>query len=297
MTPFEKAQVKKVMAEVSIILALAALILVMTAIAGGDDDEEKKEMSYAYNFILYQAIRMRSETTTYLPVIGLPDIYRTIKSPSAVMGVADRAAKFINQFLLTWDEEILTKCGNSVLYPFGTSWILDFIFNEKEYKITTLIGGKSSLSGHKFRHKLPEVLKDSNIPVDIFNSINLPYSGLDGVKKIKDSSKKNELFYSQYHITIENVRHNNYFSEKLIDCFQTKTIPIYYGAPNIGDFFDIRGMFIIENHEDIISTINSITPETYKLKQDFIEFNYEKSMEYSNFKERLKTTILNSLKK
>lgn len=107
MTPFEKAQVKKVMAEVSIILALAALILVMTAIAGGDDDEEKKEMSYAYNFVLYEAIRMRSETTTYLPVIGLPDIYRTIKSPSAVMGVADRAAKFINQFLLTWDEEKL----------------------------------------------------------------------------------------------------------------------------------------------------------------------------------------------
>jgi hypothetical protein len=95
------------MAEVSIILALAALILIMTAIAGGDDDEEKKEMSYAYNFVLYQAIRMRSETTTYLPVIGLPDIYRTIKSPSAVMGVADRAAKFINQFLLTWDSEKL----------------------------------------------------------------------------------------------------------------------------------------------------------------------------------------------
>lgn len=235
------------------------------------------------------------------PNASLSDNYKIlwVAEPNEVSNIKERVIKNHKNFnlILTWDEEILTKCENSILYPFGTSWILDFIFNEKEYKITTLIGGKSSLYGHKFRHKLPEVLKDSNIPVDIFNSVNLPYSELDGVKKIKDPSKKNELFYSQYHIAIENVRHNNYFSEKLIDCFQTKTIPIYYGAPNIGNFFDIRGMFIIENHEEIISTINSITPKTYKLKQEFIEFNYEKSMEYSNFRERLKTTILNNLKK
>jgi hypothetical protein len=87
--------------------ALAALIMALEAMAGGDDDDEKKKMPYAYNFIMYEAIRMRSETKTYLPVIGLPDLYRTVKSPSAVMGTMDRFTKFIDQFLLTWDDEKL----------------------------------------------------------------------------------------------------------------------------------------------------------------------------------------------
>lgn len=107
-TPFEKAQIRKVTAELTIIAALAALIMALEAMGGGDDDEEKKKMPYAYNFMLYEAIRMRSETKTYLPVIGLPDLYRTVKSPSAVMGTMDRFTKFVDQFLLTWDDEKLS---------------------------------------------------------------------------------------------------------------------------------------------------------------------------------------------
>ena len=106
-TPFEKAQIRKVVAELTIIAALAALIMVLENLAGDDDDEEKKEMPYAYYFVLYEAIRMRSETQSYLPLLGFRDIYRTMKSPSAVMGTIDRFTKFSEQFLFTWDPEKL----------------------------------------------------------------------------------------------------------------------------------------------------------------------------------------------
>ena len=106
-TPFEKAQIRKVVAELTIVASLAALIMVLGAMAEGDDDE-KKEMPYAYYFILYQAMRMKSETASYLPVIGLPDMYRIVQSPSAVTGVIDRFTKFVDQFLLTWDDEKLS---------------------------------------------------------------------------------------------------------------------------------------------------------------------------------------------
>jgi len=105
-TAFEKAQIRKVVTELTIIAALATLVMVLGMMAEGDDDE-KKEMSYAYYFILYEAMRMKSETASYLPVIGLPDMYRIIKSPSAVTGVIDRFTKFVSQFLLTWDEDEL----------------------------------------------------------------------------------------------------------------------------------------------------------------------------------------------
>jgi len=222
-----------------------------------------------------------------------------IIEPNEISHIKESVIKNHKNFnlILTWDSEILSKCSNSRLFPFGTSWILDYSFNDKEYKITTLIGNKYSLIGHQIRHKLPQILKDSKIPVDIFNSRNSPNPNLYEFKEIKDPFKKNEIFYSQYHISIENIRHNNYFSEKLIDCFQTKTIPIYFGAPNIGDFFDKRGMFIIENYDDILPLIDTITPETYNSKLEFIESNYIKSMEYLDFRERLKTTILNEFNK
>jgi hypothetical protein len=60
-----------------------------------------------YNFMLYEAIRMRSETIQFLPGIGLRDWYRTVKSPSAMTGTLDRFIRFSDQFFFTWDPEKL----------------------------------------------------------------------------------------------------------------------------------------------------------------------------------------------
>lgn len=105
MSPFEKAQVKRVIAEATIILTLTALVIALKAMVDDDDDELKK--NWGYNFMLYQAVRMRSETTQYLPGIGIRDAYRTVKSPSAATSTIDRAIKFVDQFLFTWDTDKL----------------------------------------------------------------------------------------------------------------------------------------------------------------------------------------------
>lgn len=98
MSPFEKAQVKRVIAEATIILTLTALVIALRAMADDDDDELKK--NWGYNFMLYQAVRMRSETTQYLPILGIRDAYRTVKSPSAATSTIDRAIRFTDQFLV-----------------------------------------------------------------------------------------------------------------------------------------------------------------------------------------------------
>ena len=41
-----------------------------------------------------------------------------------------------------------------------------------------------------------------------------------------------------FQIAIENAQRRFYFADKINDCFVTGTVPIYWGAPNIGDFFD-----------------------------------------------------------
>ena len=39
-----------------------------------------------------------------------------------------------------------------------------------------------------------------------------------------------------FHIAIENVSQRSYFSEKLLDCFLTRTVPVYWGChANLGE--------------------------------------------------------------
>lgn len=100
-TPFQKAQVKRVIAETTIILTTTALVAILVSM--GDDDDELKK-NYAYNFVLYEMTRMRSETSAY---ISPKDAYRVVKSPSAMTSTLERAIKFTDQFFLTWDPEKL----------------------------------------------------------------------------------------------------------------------------------------------------------------------------------------------
>jgi hypothetical protein len=100
-TPFEKAQIRRVLAETAIILGTTAMLIIMTKLFGDDDDDH----SYAYNFMLYEITRMNSETASY---ISLPDAYRTVKSPTAMVSSIERMVKFVNQFFFTWDAKKLT---------------------------------------------------------------------------------------------------------------------------------------------------------------------------------------------
>ena len=54
-----------------------------------------------------------------------------------------------------------------------------------------------------------------------------------------------------FHIAIENNKSINFFNENLIDCIISKTIPIYYGCPNIDNYFNINGFIIIDSINDI----------------------------------------------
>jgi hypothetical protein len=104
-TPFEKAQIRRVLAELGIVLALTALIYILKSVIPDDDDDPIKD-TYMYNFILYQAIRMRSETKQNVPGVGLPDLWKTIKSPSAATTSIDRIVKFADQaFVSIYDAD------------------------------------------------------------------------------------------------------------------------------------------------------------------------------------------------
>ena len=119
-TPFEKAQIKRTIAEITIVLTTAALIAILKSMVSDDDDDELKK-NFAYNFVLYEMIRMRSETASY---INPNDAYRVVKSPSAMTTTLERGIKFADQFFVEWDPEKLSYTRDQGVWHKGDnkSW-------------------------------------------------------------------------------------------------------------------------------------------------------------------------------
>ena len=75
-----------------------------------------------------------------------------------------------------------------------------------------------------------------------------------------------------FSIAIENGNYETYFTEKLLDCFATGTIPVYLGAPDIGEYFNKDGIIDLTDEFDV-------SEEIYYSKMDAIKDNLERAKE------------------
>jgi len=114
---------------------------------------------------------------------------------------------------------------------------------------------------------------------------------------VAGGAKKDLHLPFQFSIILENSQQENYFTEKIIDCFLCKTVPIYWGCPNIGDFFDTRGIIILKSVdggiiEELVMQLKKCTPELYQSMLDAVETNYDLALNYAfNYSERLKKLL------
>ena len=174
-----------------------------------------------------------------------------------------------------------TSC-KSVLFPFGTCWAKNT--NEKEFGVSFLITNQNieGMDGYERRHAFWAKRNEIKIPTKFYNSSRRPLLGAEEIEQIgNEETSKEKLFNYMFSIAIENTRETNYFTEKIVDCLQSKTIPIYYGCPNIEEFFNTDGMIVVDEAQDIIDACNSLTPELYEERKDAIEENYERSIQYT----------------
>lgn len=201
--------------------------------------------------------------------------------------------------IFTYYEDILSSFKNSTLSVSPTTWVRDVNPTIKEFNVSTIIGGKhqaneNNLEGYGVRWDLFTKMDRIKLSKKFYLSSHFPIKGVDYKNHLILGDSKAPLFDSQFHIAIENTNSiRNAFSEKLIDCFQTRTIPIYYGPENIGDFFNINGIFLVNNVSEIIDVCNSLNENTYNSLIDAVEENYNLSMNYRNMDE----TMLSSIKK
>jgi hypothetical protein len=188
--------------------------------------------------------------------------------------------------ILTFNANVLARCPNAIKYVYGTTWIQSEHWDTREPKqfcITGLFGSKciNNSSGYLFRVQLYMKQKEIKVPTVFFrSSFQNPQLPEFGINPLIGGSKLPLFQCMQYSIVIENSRQENYFTEKLLDCLLTRTIPIYYGCPNIQEYFDTTGWIFIDSPDQAIQAINALTPDLYATHEETITRNVEKAREY-----------------
>lgn len=106
----------------------------------------------------------------------------------------------------------------------------------KKDKISVIVSNKRFSEGHRRRLAFVEKLKAA-MPdqLDIFGT---------GINHVED--KWDATFDYKYSLVLENSRELHYWSEKLSDAFLAWTLPIYYGAPNILEYFSCDSLLPID---------------------------------------------------
>jgi len=169
--------------------------------------------------------------------------------------------------ILTHDVDLL-KLPNAYKIPYGGCWIKkeDFNIYSKDKNFSIVCSNKNYLSGHKFRHECVNAIKEvADIYGNGYNPINYKLESLRNYR---------------YQIVVENVKKDFWFTEKLIDCFVTGTIPIYYGCPSIHEFFDINGLITFNNTDELKHKIANLNSDYYNSKIESIKINFKIAQEY-----------------
>jgi hypothetical protein len=191
--------------------------------------------------------------------------------------------------VLTFDKKLLDRGENFRFNALGTTWLHESYRNvwPKNKLCSMIISNKRTTSGHKLRHDVAEWV---SVSVDLYGG---PYRALpttttrafdpDHTPCHISNQKYRALKDYRFSIVIENCKEDYYFTEKLIDCFLSGTIPIYYGCPSIGNFFNDQGILSFTTLEECFAIVHAISKRMYEEKLPFVKDNFERAKKYTQF--------------
>jgi hypothetical protein len=176
-------------------------------------------------------------------------------------------------YIFTHNKKMLDLHEKIKWVPAECTWVRYPKIYEKNKLISAVIGDNIWGDESRKRFNFSESIKTS---LDLFGN------GRNPIKYREDGLK--DYMFS---ICWENSIYPGYFTEKILDCFATGTIPIYRGDPEIGSVFNMDGIILLEdfnlydlNKELYYSKINAIQDnlnivrDNFLCKEDYIYLNY-----------------------
>lgn len=197
----------------------------------------------------------------------------------------------VNRFdlIIVSTDELIGLSDKVVPLELGTTTIQEWKPVPKADSVSMVAGHKTQTDGHQLRHEIwhrqHEIKARKNFYISQHGGPANPW-GWPAL-----GATKAPLFDSKFHIAIENTRARYWFTEKLIDCFLTFTIPIYWGCLNLGDYFNTQGVLWADTADDIIRQANSINAEMYYQMAGAMFDNWKRAAQYVDLGARLAETI------
>lgn len=127
-------------------------------------------------------------------------------------------------------------------------------FISKKDRVSWVTSNASHKEGHKLRMAFKAFLIEQEFGFDLFGR---------GFNPIND--KFDGIFPYKYSIAIENYSCDDYWTEKIADCFLSWTIPIYWGAKNILSYFPEKSIILIDpsDHKKSLNIIRHAIENDY----------------------------------
>ncbi len=227
-----------------------------------------------------------SEEYDWLAIIddvpkSLPNKYEILKcdsshtilittEPSSITRYGKGFASQFEYLITNQDEKILphknalrSQTGNVWMYGKSYNEIINSLPIKKSKKISTICSNKAM--GHTLHKKRFDFTAHLQKAIEItrcgwgYNPIDKKYEAIDDY---------------EFHVCIENHIGKDVWTEKIADAFLGYCVPIYYGCPNIYDYFPKDSLILIDlnDFEGSIEKIKKIisTPGEYERRLEAV---------------------------
>jgi len=183
-----------------------------------------------------------------------------VSPPQMLDHIKNNYEEYFNSYvyIFTHSKDLLDLDSRFKFVPATGTWIKDIKICDKSKMISMISSSKNFTDGHEHRLMWVEDLKDD---LDLFGR---EFNPID--------NKEDGLCDYMFSVAIENGEYETYFTEKVLDCFATGTVPIYCGAPDIDDHFNSDGIIFLNSEFDV----SDLSEELYFSKMDAIKDNLER---------------------
>lgn len=175
----------------------------------------------------------------------------TQESPIEIYRWQTNSFKYFDKVFTYWDSSVSNNIiheQTALPWHIGKNYdeLVKLSLNEslplKNKLVSWVTSNASHKEGHKLRMNLKNYLEQQHFEFDLFGrGFNPIPDKFDGIAPYK------------YSLAIENYSCQDYWTEKIADCFLSWTIPIYWGATNILSYFPENSMIRIDPSDPLKS--------------------------------------------
>ena len=192
--------------------------------------------------------------------------------------------------ILTYDDRLLSLPQAAEFCPVG-SWVGDNIALDKKNEISFIMSSKLNGDAYHMRFMILRMIEQ-------YDKTDWGQFTINWHRSPGRVPSKDPFFSSaKFNIACENQIMTNMFTEKILDCFKTYTVPIYYGCTNIDKYFNPKGILRFNSIDEFKDIIANLTPGLYDELMPYMQENYELGRKYweKNIYERIEDEIEKAL--